>query len=92
MVDLNKLEKDAFNMQQAGYYEEAIRHWEELLSYHNDWDYGYPCLNISNCYVELGNFDKALEAIKKALEFDHDNEYFVGNYKALLEDRKRGLI
>lgn len=92
MIDPRKVEKEAINFQNAGKFEGAIKAWEELLDNYPDWEYGYSHLELSYCYSQLGNFEKALEAIKKALEFDPNNEYFVGNYEALLEDRKRGLI
>ena len=87
-----EVERAAFELKNAGKYEEAVKLWEELLSHNPDWEYGYSHFNLSYCYIELGNFDKALEAIKKALEFDPNNEQFQGNYEGLLEYRKRGLI
>lgn len=92
MSDMRDLETKALQAQQNNLFGDAIVLWEELVNNNSQWEVGYPYFYLSDCYLALGDFDKALGAIETALAIWPDNIHFKESYVSLIEARSRGLI
>lgn len=62
-------------------YEEAIAIFEDILQRNNIFTYGW--VNLGNAYMELGNLNKAIEVIGRAIDLDPDDAVNYTNLAAL---------
>jgi len=69
---ISELEKRSFRYYQQGYYNEAIRDIEEMISINPFGKSGY-LNNLAMCYEGLKNLDKAKECYKESIKLDSAN-------------------
>ncbi len=82
LLTLASIEHDATR------YEDAIHTYERVLRLNPKVSEAH--IGIANCYFSLGDADKGLEFLGKAVEFDPTNPYLIHNYaSALFENGQR---
>ncbi len=78
------LEQKALAKRREGAYGEAVDLWLELVRFDPNWEHGMAQHEISGCFEELGNYQKAREHLNIALGIEPENEMYLGA-KASLE-------
>lgn len=71
----------------AGQFEDCIRACETALTYKEDYALAYN--NICSAYNQLKQWNKAIEAGQKGLQFDPQNELLKGNLNIALNNKEK---
>lgn len=81
---LINIEKQAFALRNAGEWMQASILFEQLVKEEPRWEHGYGFLSLAQCYEELGRYEDARAAYKKALHPNPSDCIILGSYASFL--------
>src|SRR2546426_1005955 len=82
--DLVKLETEALASRNAGDQKRAVELLSAIVTEQPDWEHGEAFCDLAGCYEDLGEFDKAEESYRRAIDYGPANPYFWGGYASFL--------
>jgi tetratricopeptide (TPR) repeat protein len=82
--DLVKLEREALALMNEGKNKRAAELFSKIVKERPDWEHGHGFYNLAGCYEDLGDLDKAEENYRRALEYNAQDEIFLGGYASFL--------
>jgi tetratricopeptide (TPR) repeat protein len=92
IVDPRAAEQAAFAAERRKDYPEAIELWLRLIEEYGNWEHGYACYYLSNCYVHIGRFDEAEYWLVEAVKIEPKDEMFSDALESLRDAKKSGII
>jgi tetratricopeptide (TPR) repeat protein len=90
--DLRTIERQALDAQKEGDYPKAIKLWTRLLRQQANWEHGYGCYYLANCFASLRQFDEAEKYYAEAARIEPNDSLFSDALTSLQEAKKAGLL
>jgi tetratricopeptide (TPR) repeat protein len=90
--NLRETETLALAAQKAGEYGAAIRLWRAIIDIQSNWKHGYAHYYLADCYTRIGEFNRAEEEYRTAIELEPENEMFSIALESLIDARRSEVL
>jgi tetratricopeptide (TPR) repeat protein len=90
--DLRETETRALKAQKVGDFGAAIDLWRAIIEIQPNWEHGYAHYYLADCYTRIGEFDKAEQEYKAAIQLEPQNEMFSTALQSIIDARRSGIL
>jgi tetratricopeptide (TPR) repeat protein len=81
---LIKLEQEALALMNAGNFKQAAELFSTIIRSNPEYEHGMCFYNLAGCYEDLGEYEKAEECYRRALQYVPTDQIRLGGYASFL--------
>jgi tetratricopeptide (TPR) repeat protein len=86
------VEARALQAQKAGEYRVAIELWRAIIELQPNWEHGYAHYYLADCYIMVGDSDRAEQEYRRAIDLAPQDELFSIALQSLVDARRSGVL